>query len=192
MPGGHDANRLQAFDTGPQFVFNFGGPGVRVHQFGGGRPRRRPRENEPAAQDNNLFNTLVGLLPIIFLFLFPLLSSIFSGGGSSTPGPPRMVFDNPEDPYTQERETPRLRVKYFVNPFDVKHKTKSQMKGMDNNAEHVLLNHLRAECENEMMHKQRLFDAAQGWFTQDPEKMEVANRYELPSCRRLEKYGVRL
>ena len=33
------------FDGGPQFVFNMGGgPGFRVHQFGGDRPRRRPRE----------------------------------------------------------------------------------------------------------------------------------------------------
>ncbi|KAG9555894.1 DUF1977-domain-containing protein, partial [Aureobasidium melanogenum] len=35
---------------GPGFVFNLGGgPGVRVHQFGGGAPRRRPQ----AARDPN-------------------------------------------------------------------------------------------------------------------------------------------
>ncbi|KAH3160487.1 hypothetical protein KXV34_007787 [Aspergillus fumigatus] len=36
---------------GPQFVFNMGGgPGFRVHQFGGPRPRRRPREASAQAE----------------------------------------------------------------------------------------------------------------------------------------------
>ncbi|KUI62820.1 putative J domain-containing protein C17A3.05c [Cytospora mali] len=174
---------------GPQFVFNFGGPGIRVHQFGGGRPRRRPRDNPQQAPDNSLFNTLMGLLPIIFLFLFPLLSSLFSGG-SSTPSGPRMVFDFPEYPYVHERITPKLNVKYYVNPTDIKTYSKSQMARMDNNAEIGLVRHLRAECENEMLHKQRLYDEAQGWFKQDPAKMEVANRFETASCRRLDMLGV--
>lgn len=176
------------FDTGPQFVFNFGGPGVRVHQFGGGRPRRRPRENEQPPE-TSLFSTLMGLLPIIFLFLFPLLSSIFSGTGS-TPSGPRMVFDAPEFPYTHERITPKLNVKYYVNPTDVKSYTKTQLSRLDNTAEIGLVRHLRAECENEMIHKQRLYDHAQGWFTQDPDKMEIANRFETTSCRRLDSLGV--
>lgn len=179
----------KGFDTGPQFVFNFGGgPGVRVHQFGGGRPRRRPRENAQA-QDNSLFNTLMGLLPIIFLFLFPLLSSIFSGG-SSTPSGPRMVFDAPEFPYTHERVTPKLNVKYYVNPTEVKLYSKSQLSRLDNTAEVGLVRHLRVECESEMLHKQRLYDEAQGWFTQDPGKMDIAKRYEVPSCQRLDRLGV--
>lgn len=190
LPGGRGSEILtdnQGFDTGPQFVFNFGGPGIRVHQFGGGRPRRRPRENEQA-QDNSFSNTLIGLLPIIFLFLFPLLSSLFSGG--SAPAGPRMVFDAPEFPYTHERVTPKLNVKYYVNPQDVKSYSKSQMVRLDNSAEIGLVRHLRSECENEMMHKQRLYDAAQGWFTQDPDKMDVAKRFETLSCRRLDNLGV--
>lgn len=179
----------QGFDTGPQFVFNFGGgPGVRVHQFGGGRPRRRPRENEQA-QDNSFFNTIMGLLPIIFLFLFPLLSSIFSGS-SSTPSGPRMVFDVPEFPYTHERVTPKLNVKYYVNPTEIKAYTKSQLSRLDNTAEVGLVRHLRVECEAEMMHKQRLYDEAQGWFRQDPDKMDIAKRFEASSCQRLDKLGV--
>ncbi|PSR97330.1 DnaJ domain-containing protein [Coniella lustricola] len=176
------------FDTGPQFVFNLGGgPGIRVHQFGGGRPRRRPRENEQA-QDNSLFNTLMGLLPIIFLFLFPLLSSLFSAG--SAPAGPRMVFDAPEYPYTHERVTPKTNSKYYVNPNDVHGYSRSQFSRLDTNAEIGLVKHLRAECEVEMMHKQRLYDAAQGWFTQDQEKLDRANRYEMVNCRRLESLGV--
>lgn len=179
----------QGFDTGPQFVFNFGGgPGVRVHRMGGGRPRTRPRENGQA-QDTSILNTLMGLLPIIFLFLFPLLSSIFSGG-SSAPAGPRMVFDAPEFPFTHERVTPKLNVKYYVNPTEVKTYTKSMLSRLDNTAEVGLVRHLRVECEAEMMHKQRLYDEAQGWFRQDPDKMDIAKRFETSSCQRLDKLGV--
>lgn len=131
----------------------------------------------------------MGLLPIIFLFLFPLLSSLFSGGGSS-PALPRMVFDVPERPYVHERITPKLNVKYYVNPKDIKTYTDSQLARMDNNAEIGLVRYLRVECENEMIHKQRLYDQAQGWFKQDPDKMDVANRFETASCRRLDSLGV--
>ncbi|KAF3765516.1 DUF1977-domain-containing protein [Cryphonectria parasitica EP155] len=184
--GGFGGGGPFGFDTGPQFVFNFGGPGVRVHQFGGGRPRRRPRENEQG-QDNGSFNTLMGLLPIIFLFLFPLLSSLFSGGAA--PAGPRMVFDAPEPPNVLERVTPKFNVKYYLNPQDVKGYSKTQLSRLDNNAEVGLIKHLRAECEAETMYKQELYNAAQGWFTQDAEKMGIADRYEPVSCRRLEKLG---
>lgn len=186
---GNDTDTDSGFDTGPQFVFNFGGgPGIRVHQFGGGRPRRRPRENEQAA-DHSLFNTLMGLLPIIVLFLFPIISSIFSG--SNTPSGPRMVFDSPEIPYTFERVTPKLKVRYYVNPNDVKGYSKAQLTRLDNNAEVGLVHHLRVECEAELMHKQRLYDEAQGWFRQDPEKMDIAQRFEPASCRRLDSLGLK-
>ena len=131
----------------------------------------------------------MGLLPIIFLFLFPLLSSLFSGG-SSTPSVPRMTFDVPQYPYVHERVTPKLNVKYYVNPSDIKAYTTSQLSRMDQNAEIGLVRHLRAECENEMLHKQRLYDQAQGWFKQDPAKMAVAERFETASCRRLDTLGV--
>ena len=31
---------ILGFDTGPQFTFNFGGLGARMHQFGGPQPKR--------------------------------------------------------------------------------------------------------------------------------------------------------
>ncbi|KAL1839822.1 hypothetical protein VTJ49DRAFT_1101 [Mycothermus thermophilus] len=108
------------FDGGPQFVFNFGGPGIRVHQFGGPRPRMRPRnpgQEEPA----NFWSNFVGLLPILLLFGWPILSSIFSGLFTSSPPPtPSMAFDEPNPPlYTMERTMPNFGVKYYVNPADV-------------------------------------------------------------------------
>ena len=110
------------FDTGPGFVFNLGGgpmgmggPGVRVHQFGGNRPRRRPRdangnETQPTAAD-----MLRNFLPLILLFLVPILSSLFSGGGSSTKMPGYRM-DAPQSPYTHAHMTTKLRQEYYVNP----------------------------------------------------------------------------
>ncbi|EHK50959.1 hypothetical protein TRIATDRAFT_158381 [Trichoderma atroviride IMI 206040] len=181
-----------AFDTGPQFVFNFGGgPGIRVHQFGGGRPRARPREaqGQPEREPFGL-QTLLGLLPILLFFILPLISSIFSGGSSSTPATPRMVFDTPQAPYTEGRTTPNLNIKYFVVPADVASYSKSKLSQLDRTAEINLVRHLRNECENELLYKRQLRENAMGWFYQDPEKMAVADAYKMPSCDRLEKMGV--
>merc|ERR1712093_613788 len=59
------------FDNGPGFVFNMGGgPGIRVHQFGGARPRRRPRDpNAPEPPPASLQQTLMGLLPLLFILI---------------------------------------------------------------------------------------------------------------------------
>ncbi|KAK3937340.1 hypothetical protein QBC46DRAFT_267758 [Diplogelasinospora grovesii] len=179
-----------AFDTGPQFVFNFGGgPGIRVHQFGGARPRGRPRNPGGQEEQSSILSTILGLLPILLLFIFPLLSSLFSGAAQydSTPS---MVFDAPHPPFTQERVMPNFGVPYFLNPQDVKSYSPSKLHSLDKKAEVALVQRLRVECDNEMNHKQRLRDAAQGWFYQDPDKMEVANAYDMPACRRLQKLGV--
>ncbi|KAK4157674.1 hypothetical protein C8A00DRAFT_39955 [Chaetomidium leptoderma] len=180
------------FDGGPQFVFNFGGgPGVRVHQFGGARPRARPRnpgQEEPPA---SLWSTIIGLLPIIILVLWPVLSGIFSGISSSTPSVPSMAFDEPNPPlYTMERTMPNFKVRYYLNPADIHSYTPSKLSSLDKRAEVVLVQQLRIKCENEMAHKQQLRNAAQGWFFPDPAKMELANDYSMPACRRLNGLGL--
>jgi hypothetical protein len=91
---------------GQQFVFNMGGgPGFRVHQFGGQRPRRRPREangqEEPAPSG---WNSIQQLLPLILLVVIPLLSSLFSGSSSTASGP-TFRFDAAVPPHTMQRTT---------------------------------------------------------------------------------------
>lgn len=178
-------NSATAFDAGPGFVFNLGGggPGIRVHQFGGARPRGRPR-NPGQEEEQSIFSTVMSLLPIILLFIFPLLSSIFSG--DSQPATPTMAFDRPYPPYyTMERTMPNFQTKYYVNPKDVSNYGQSKLHTLDKKAEIIFTNELRSKCESEQAHKRRLTEAAQGWFSQDEEKMAVANNYEMPSCRRL-------
>ncbi|KAL2175371.1 uncharacterized protein P884DRAFT_271642 [Thermothelomyces heterothallicus CBS 202.75] len=188
--GGGFGGPFAGFDGGPQFVFNFGGPGVRVHQFGGPRPRGRPR-NPGQEEPPSVWSNLVGYLPIILLLFWPVISSIFSGVFSSTPSTPSMVFDQPHPPlYTMERTMPHFKVKYYLNPADVHSYSQSKLSSLDKKAEVVLVQQLRLKCDNEMAHKQQLRNAAQGWFFQDPEKMELANTYDMPACRRLNSLGV--
>ncbi|KAL2155433.1 hypothetical protein VTH82DRAFT_175 [Thermothelomyces myriococcoides] len=188
--GGGFGGPFAGFDGGPQFVFNFGGPGIRVHQFGGPRPRGRPR-NPGQEEPPSVWSSLIGYLPIILLLFWPVISSIFSGVFSSTPSTPSMVFDEPHPPlYTMERTMPHFKVKYYLNPADVHSYSPSKLSSLDKKAEVVLVQQLRLKCDNEMAHKQQLQNAAQGWFFQDPEKMELANTYDMPACRRLNSLGV--
>ncbi|EEY19703.1 HLJ1 [Verticillium alfalfae VaMs.102] len=187
--GGFGGGPFGGFDTGPQFAFNFGGgPGFRVHQFGGGRPRRRPREGQQGQAEGGL-SPLLGMLPLLLFFVFPILSGLFSGdsGRSSTP---QMHFDTPSPPYTMQRETSNSKVPYFVNPVDVESYSKNKLSQLDRSAEATLVRTLQFQCENEMNHKRRMYDAAQGWFFQDPVKMQEATAYATPSCDRAKKLGL--
>jgi len=178
--GGFDAG-------GPQFVFNLGGgPGFRVHQFGGNRPRRRPREATAGGEEEpppSLRSTLSSLLPLLILFILPLLSSLFS---SSTPAAPSFRFDSPSPPHTMHRTTPRLKVSYYVDPSAVADYTPRKFNQLDQKAEVSYVGKLRVDCEVEMERRNRMIADAQGWFFQDPEKMQKARDMELRSCRRLD------
>ncbi|KAI0102454.1 DUF1977-domain-containing protein [Nemania sp. FL0031] len=181
------------FDGGPQFVFNVGGQrGFRVHQFGGAGPRRRPRaDGQPGQQQPaSGWDTLVSLLPILILFVFPLLTNLFSGFGESQPSVPNMAFDNPQPPQTYHRTTPRLNVNYFVDPNDIAGWQDHKLRQLDKEAELGFIRVLRRRCDTEMRTKQDLVDRAQGWFFPDPDKMKVARDFEMTSCKRLDSIGV--
>lgn len=179
---------LGGFDTGPQFVFNMGGaPGFRVHQFGGGRPRRRPREaNGNGEAPQSASSVLSNLLPLLILFVLPLLSSIFS---SSAPKGPSIRFDTPEPPYVMHRTTPRLHVDYFLNPVEVEDYSNRNFRDLDRKAENSYVTNLQYDCQLEMRTRNRMIENAQGWFFQDVDKMREARSYEMRSCRRLDEWG---
>ncbi|KKY14541.1 putative er associated chaperone [Diplodia seriata] len=177
------------FDTGPGFVFNLGGgPGIRVHQFGGARPRRRPTAAEQAAQAPSISSTLSSLLPLLFLFILPLLSSIFSGS-SSTPAGPSVRFDGAVPPHTLQRTSARLNIPYWVNPADVDDLSGRKLKELDRTAEVRYMSHLNVECDIEQQRQARLMQDAQGWFFVDETKMKEARKMPKPSCTRLRDLG---
>lgn len=177
------------FDTGPQFVFNLGGgPGFRVHQFGGNRPRRRPRDaNGNAAETPQTATSMLSnLLPLLILFVIPLLSSIFS---STVPSGPSFRFESPEPPYTMQRTSPRLKVNYFVNPKDVLEMTGKKLGELDKRVENNYIQNLQYECQLENRQRTRMMEDAQGWFFPDENKMRAARNLEMRSCRKFEEYS---
>ena len=177
---------------GQQFVFNLGGgPGFRVHQFGGGRPRRRPREaGGQEAPPQSFLNILVNLLPVIVLFILPLLSSIFSSDDSTPSGPEVRFAQDP--PYTTKRSMPQIRLDYYVNPADVDEYSAKMFRQLDRSVERRYISNLQLECQGERQLKTRLINQAQGWFLPDREKLAEAHSMELRSCQRLRSLGISL
>lgn len=163
-----------------------GGPGFRVHQFGGGAPRRRPRAAAAgqSEQPADAWSFLRQLLPLFLLFVLPLLSSFFTG--SSTPSGPSYRFDAAVPPHTLHRTTPKLNVNYYVNPVDVEEYSARKFRQLDQRVEVDYVTTLRYECETEVQVRERKMQEAQGWFFPDVEKMKEARAMELKSCRRLE------
>lgn len=179
------------FDTGPHFVFNLngGGPGIRVNQFGGGRPRTRP--NRPAATEDTpltLRQILSNFLPLLLLVILPVLSTFFSA--SSTPSGPKIRFETPSPPYTMHRITPRLKVDYYINPLEVEDWSNRKLHQLDQSAEVDFVRKLRIDCEIESENRQRLVQDAQGWFMIDQEKMAKARRLPMKNCNRLDELRI--
>ncbi|PGH03800.1 hypothetical protein AJ79_07276 [Helicocarpus griseus UAMH5409] len=174
------------FDTGPQFVFNMGGgPGIRVHQFGGTRPRRRPREaNRPSDVETPPpgMATLAQFLPLLLIFILPLLTSLFSGSTSTGPS---LRFDNPVPPHTMHRTTPKLKLDYYINPAEVEDFSARKFYQLDQKVEVDYVSKLRYDCESEVQARERMIQDAQGWFFPDVEKLKEARSLELRSCKKL-------
>lgn len=176
------------FDSGPGFAFNMG-PGVRVHQFGGGRPRARPQQNAGNEPPPNILRALQSLLPLLLLIVFPLLSSLFSGSGTSTG--PSVRFDSPSSPHTQERVSNPLKIHYWVDPAVVAQYGARDWRSLDKRAEAKYVNQLNYECEIEHERRNKLVNNAQGFFFTDEAMMNRARQMEMRSCRRLNELGYR-
>lgn len=164
-----------------------GGPGIRVHQFGGAGARGRPAGAQQGP--TSPFAAIQGLLPLILLIVLPMLSSLFSSSG---PTFPTTRFDTAVPPQTMQHLSSRLNVQYFVSPHDVKDYTTRKWKELDSHVEGRYLNKLSNECQIEQNTKQGMFQAAQGFWSRDEVKWEAAKQYEMPACRQLQSWGVRI
>lgn len=176
------------FDS-PGFVFNlggFGGPGVRVHQFGGPTPRRRPATHGQP-NETSLFSSL---LPLLILFVLPLLSSLFGSGSSWSSSSSTYVSFDRVPPYTQPRTSTRLGVPYFVDPVTVHEFSSRQWKDLDKSAESRYVQKLGRKCEDQRLRRESLFREAQGWFSVDEEKERQAREVDMSSCRKLRELGI--
>lgn len=91
------------------FSATFGPGGFRTTRMGGGAPRQQP--NQAQADRNQLLT----LLPVLFLFFFPLLSSILSGIFSTPPVPDPIYAYDKTTSYASLRYTTPHKVPYYVN-----------------------------------------------------------------------------
>lgn len=164
----------------------FGGPGVRIYQSGGPTPRRRPATHG-RPNDTSLFSSL---LPLLILFVLPLLSSLFGSGSSwsSSSGP--SVRFTPVPPYTQPRTSNRLSVQYFVDPLAVRDFNSRQWRDLDRSAESRYIGELSRECEDQSLRRERLYREAQGWFSVDEDKERQARAVDMSSCKKLRELGI--
>jgi len=178
------------FDTGPGFVFDLGGgPGIRIHQFDGGRPRRRPATAVPPGSEPapTMSSALSSLLPLLILFILPLLSSLFSSGPA--PQGPSVRFDAAIPPQTYSRTSWRMKIPYWVNPEEVEGYSNKKWKELDHTAELKFVHQLNIGCTRESETQQRMMQEAQGWFFPDEDKMTAARRMEKKDCKRLRELG---
>lgn len=196
---------------GSPFVFQMGGgPGIRVHQFGGGRPQRRPRtENAGPETPVGLKQMILNILPLLLIVLFPLLTSLFSGGSGPekpsiyfpqvphtrvhnlTPQSPLSSFKNGKSPHTLGRVTTNWNIEYYLNPAEVADFTKRNFMDLDRKAELRFVQMLRIECQAKREERQRLVEKAQGifGFFIDEDMMDQARNVDLSSCIKLQTLG---
>jgi DnaJ homolog subfamily B member 12 len=159
-----------------------GGPGFTVHQMGGGMPRRRPRaagQQEPQGG----FGALTQLLPLLLLFILPLLSSLFDSAGSRGPS---YRFDEPKPPQTMHRVTPRFKIDYYVNPAEVDGWKSNKLRDLDKKAEVEYVSIMQYQCADETARKRNEIQDAQGFFYTDEAALKRARERRMPACERLD------
>ncbi|KAK9479911.1 hypothetical protein V1514DRAFT_326824 [Lipomyces japonicus] len=201
--GGGGGGGGPGFQTG---FGGFGGPGVRIHSFGGspftqfqfggrGGPQAGHQQRQQAGGgdgDTISFKTLVQLLPLLILFIFPLLSSLFDSGSSSNDSFWRNQahFEfTPAAPYTSQRVTPKYNVPYYVNPKDLTNLNDKRLSQLDQRAENSYIRVLRNKCDIEHDIRQRKIEDSQGWFFVDEKKYEKAINMKMESCDALKSMG---
>jgi DnaJ family protein B protein 12 len=162
---------------------------VRVHQMGGGAPRRRPHNHATNQPPASPLAALQSLLPLLLLFIIPLLSSLFSGAATTYPS---VRFDNPLPPKTQHHTSYNLKVDYYVNPKDVADYSKGDWKSLDKHVEVTYKENLISQCNYEIEQKQRARNDARGFFSRDEVKWQYAQQLPMPACKKLESWGYRI
>lgn len=167
-------------------TFSFGGPGIRVHQFGGnpGMRARRPAAATPAPplDPKKIFWQL---LPLIFLFLLPMLSGLW--GGEETP---RFSMSY-KPPFTEGRQTQRYDIPYYADPKVVKGMGKEEMARWDKSVETRIIADWNHGCRLERSEQERRIQDAIGIIYTDHERLRRAKSMPLPSCVKLKEAEVR-
>lgn len=190
------------FSNGSSFG-GFGGPGIRVHTFGGGSPfstfttgtggpsgaQARARAARASGNHNNTqddafsLHNLIQLLPLLLLFGMPLLLNLLgdsSDSGYSTTRPGVHFKESP--PFIMKRSTPQYHVTYYVNPSEVSSLSDSRLRRLDRQAENSFIKITQNNCYQEYEQKQQKIADSRGWFSVDQEAYDQAMSMTTPSC----------
>lgn len=149
-------------------------------------------------------NSLMRFLPILILFLFPLLNALPSLFMPATTPDPHFSF-TPSQRYNVERHTSGLGIKYHVNgPEFSGHPTIAaelaraqsgnapELRRFETDVERTYTRELYTQCQRGMDLKERRKEAEVGIFGigTDWEKVKRIDQEPVESCQRLRELGL--
>jgi len=192
------------FGSGPVFATSFGpGGGFRTTRVHTSRGRPQEQQQEPATP-RSLF---IQLLPLLFLFGFPLLSAISSLFSTPPVPDPRFSFES-SSRFNLKRTTQALGVQYHVNsaefsshPISAEIARSGQsdkplnmpgLRRFEENVDQTFTRETYALCQRGLDSKQRRKEAAMGFFGigADWKKVEQINAETVESCETLKQMGL--
>ncbi|EEB06122.1 hypothetical protein SJAG_01160 [Schizosaccharomyces japonicus yFS275] len=167
-------------DSGPFFSFgSMGGPRVRMHRFGGGRPAGA-RRAQPGQQERG--SSFVQVLVIAIMIIFAIVTNLLRDDGSTRL--PSFSYQ-PYEPYTQARYMPQYRQPYYLRPTDIKRYSKRELSRMDREVERQFVHQLRMKCDHESDVRREAIRRSYGWFSTDKEALARARAMPRDSCQML-------
>jgi len=195
---------MGGFGGPTMFSATFGPGGFRTTRMGG-IPRQRPAQAQPDR------NQLLALLPILFIFFFPVISSIVSGIFSTPPIPDPLYSYEKSDTYSSARYTTPHKVPYYVNqkqftthpiweslspeaqkiPQAGKMGHNADLKTFEKKIEERFAQTYWGQCQRDEQRKQNEISAEQGLFGigTDWDKIRKIQQRKSESCQLLIKHG---
>ena len=131
---------------------------------------------------------IMNLLPLIVLFVLPMLSTLLSGTGISGPE----IRDFKDYRFTKQRTSrPRGIHKYWLDPNQVSEYTEKKFHDLDRQVETRYIQNLQYDCRDKKEQRNRMIQEAQGIFFTDHARVDRARKMKLPSCDKLREHGLR-
>lgn len=171
------------------------GPGLRNRRFHRARHQQQT-EQQQQTQNSSLYQ-FFQFLPLIFLLLISITSSLFSSDSSSSgfhSSDPSFSLQKSHT-YSTERHTHQREIPYYVDMRSFQSfldEPQSRIHGFEQRVETYFLRRLQQQCSHESdIRRQKMIEANKGWFFRDLRKVREAENMPLPSCDLLRRYGQR-
>lgn len=174
-------------DMTAEEIFNmfFGGgmPGSSVYVRRGGRWQRQAGQyaqqessHQHHSNDQAGYSALFQLLPILFLIVMSLFSSLLVSD-------PLYSFDHTHK-YTVQRRTPNIKISYYVKESFHQEYTGS-LRRLERQIEDDYISHIKSKCFQEKSYRENLLWQAR--YSGSQNLFKKAQNYPTPSCNKLEK-----